>query len=177
MMSKAESMVMANNAAAMQKTFRISLPRGYAELRIEDGKLTFNGDADTAAKVFLDKVALRYNIQWNRMRERLERTERVQHAGRIHFLVSELLADDSVPLSDSWKTALDGIARLEHQQAVNDELDMIKTIRGWRYIDMCMYCGTVKTIEEITAAGGLSCCPERRMVKTLVPAGYQDQKK
>jgi hypothetical protein len=66
MMSKAESMVMANNVAA--QTLRIPLSRGYAELRIEDGKLTFNGDADAAAKVFLDKVALRYNIQWNRMR-------------------------------------------------------------------------------------------------------------
>lgn len=169
--------VTAADLPAMQ-SIRLNHSNGqFSELRFADGILTFNGEADAAARVFLEQLAFRYNIHWNRMKERLERTEKIQHTGKIHSLITELLIADSVPLSDAWKTALDGVGRLEHQKTTTDELDSAKSVRGWRYIDMCMYCGTVATMEEITAAGALSCCPERHMVKTLVPAGYKDPMK
>lgn len=96
---------------------------------------------------------------------------------RLNRLITELLIMDSVPLSDAWKRVLDRAEDMEHAADVEHELNAVKKVRGWVEMNMCMFCGTVSTIEEITAAGGLSCCPERRMVKTYVPEGYRDPAK
>lgn len=70
----------------------------------------------------------------------------------------------------------DQLADLQHAANIQAELDNVKRVRGWVEVDMCMFCGCTRSLEEITAAGGMSCCPERRMKKTLVPEGYKDRK-
>ncbi|HBM2815690.1 TPA: hypothetical protein LU109_003602 [Enterobacter hormaechei subsp. xiangfangensis] len=58
------------------------------------------------------------------------------------------------------------------------ELDLAKQARGWVLKEMCTGCGTIKTLEEIAieAPQALSCCPERKMVETLIPADYIERR-
>lgn len=93
---------------------------------------------------------------------------------KLDKLIASLLAADEVPLSDAWKKVIDRAAELEDESTIQNDLDAVKRIRGWKVTRMCQFCGTVATIDEITAKGGLSCCPERRMKDTLTPPGYKD---
>lgn len=95
---------------------------------------------------------------------------------RLNQRIGDLLVEDEIPLSDAWKRILDHAEELERAANIQHELNCVKKVRGWVEIEMCMFCGTTTSIEAIKAAGGLSCCPERRMVKTLVPEGYEDRK-
>lgn len=94
----------------------------------------------------------------------------------LNKVITRLIVADSVPLSDAWKKAIDTAADMEYAADVQMHLDAVKRVRGWVEVDMCMFCGSTSSIEAIIAAGGLSCCPERRMKKTLVPEGYKDRK-
>ena len=79
-------------------------------------------------------------------------------------------------LNDKWAGTCARLDELERYRERETDLNQVKAVRGWIEADMCQFCGCTKTLEEIyaTSPNALSCCPERRMIKTMVPVGYKD---
>lgn len=111
--------------------------------------------------------------------------EREKQYGRLEFKQGvfsfEGDADKSAmvlleKLNDKWAGTCARVDELECYRERESDLNQVKAVRGWIEVDMCQFCGCTKTLEEIyaTSPKALSCCPERRMIKTMVPVGYKD---
>jgi hypothetical protein len=149
------------------------------ELRFKDGVFSFVGNADESAQLFLEHLALKYNREWLRLNHRLAAYESNRTGpvgGSLVATMKELMIADSVPMSDAWGRVHDRLKEIDRNRERENELNAVKRVRGWTEINMCMGCGTVATLEEIAARNpnAISCCPERKMLKTFAPANYQD---
>lgn len=89
----------------------------------------------------------------------------------VRKIIQALYPKGTVPTAEELLEKVDQMA-LENRR--NNQLDSVKSVRGWKQVEMCCECGTTSTLEEIASNNpkALSCCPERRMIPTLVPAGY-----
>jgi len=89
----------------------------------------------------------------------------------VSKIIQALYPKGTVPTAEELLEKVDQIA-LENRR--NNQLDSVKSVRGWKQVEMCSECGTTSTLEEInrTHPTALSCCPERHMVPTMVPANY-----
>lgn len=79
--------------------------------------------------------------------------------------------EKTVPTNDDL---IEAVEDMQRQIRRNNQLDSVKAVRGWKQVEMCCECGTTSTLEEIASTNpkALSCCPERNMISTMVPAGY-----
>lgn len=89
----------------------------------------------------------------------------------VRKIIQALYPKGTVPTAEELLEKVDQMA-LENRR--NNQLDSVKSVRGWKQVEMCCECGTTSTLEEIASTNpkALSCCPERRMIQTLVPASY-----
>lgn len=89
----------------------------------------------------------------------------------VRKIIKALYPTGTVPTAEELLEKVDQMA-LENRR--NNQLDSVKSVRGWKQVKMCCECGTTSTIEEILSDNpkALSCCPERNMISTMVPAGY-----
>ena len=89
----------------------------------------------------------------------------------VRKIIQALYPTGTVPTAEELLEKVDQMA-IENRH--NNQLDSVKAVRGWKQVEMCCECGTTSTLEEIASTNpkALSCCPERHMITTLVPASY-----
>lgn len=76
--------------------------------------------------------------------------------------------------SVTFTEIVEAVQAIKTDNKISHEHDGVKAVRGWIKAEMCTGCGTTYTMEQlaIAAPSAVSCCPERDMRPTLVPANY-----